>query len=63
MNRGWWLFALALAVAPLRGEDADRATYQSPYSVKFTFKEEELIGDLLKGRRADWKEHANVPFH
>ena len=43
-------------------QDADRANYKSPYQVNFTFKEEELIGDLLKGERADWKDHASVPF-
>lgn len=36
--------------------------YKSPYSVKFSFPEEELIGDLLKGPRSDWKDHATVPF-
>ena len=36
--------------------------YKSPYSVKFSLPEEELIGDLLKGPRSDWKDHASVPF-
>jgi cell wall-associated NlpC family hydrolase len=36
--------------------------YKSPYKVDFSFKEEELIGDLLKGPRADWKDHASVPY-
>jgi hypothetical protein len=30
--------------------------------VKFSFPEEELIGDLLQGPRSDWKDHASVPF-
>ncbi|MFN0079579.1 MAG: hypothetical protein ACKVY0_24205 [Prosthecobacter sp.] len=38
------------------------ADYQSPYKVEFTFKDEELIGDLLKGPRGDWKDEASVPF-
>lgn len=42
----------------LRAQDA----YKSPYTVKFSFPEEELIGDLLKGPRSDWKDHATVPF-
>lgn len=36
--------------------------YKSPYSVSFSFKEEELIGDLLKGPRSNWKDHASVPY-
>ncbi|MEZ5384029.1 MAG: NlpC/P60 family protein [Prosthecobacter sp.] len=36
--------------------------YQSPCSVTFSFPEEELIGDLLKGPRSDWKEHASVSY-
>lgn len=36
--------------------------YKSPYKVEFTFKDEELIGDLLKGPRADFKDEASVPF-
>lgn len=36
--------------------------YKSPYSVNFSFKEEELIGDLLKGPRGDWKDQADVPY-
>ncbi len=38
------------------------ADYKSPYKVDFTFKEEELIGDLLKGPRGDWKDEASVPY-
>jgi len=36
--------------------------YKSPYSVNFSFKDEELIGDLIKGPRGDWKDQADVPF-
>lgn len=43
-------------------QDAARAAYQSPYKVKFTFKEQDLIGDLLSGPRSDWKDQASVPF-
>jgi hypothetical protein len=35
--------------------------YRSPYEVKFTFPEEELIGDL-NGARGDWKNQARVPY-
>ncbi len=41
---------------------AARAAYQSPYTVEFSFSEEDLIGDLLSGPRADWKDQAAVPF-
>lgn len=50
-----FVFTLALAGAAL-AQDA----YKSPYSVKFSFPEEELIGDLLKGPRSDWKDYASV---
>lgn len=36
--------------------------YKSPYRVKFSFPEEELTGDLIKGPRSDWKNHATVPY-
>jgi hypothetical protein len=35
--------------------------YRSPYAVKFTFPEEELIGDL-RGPRGDWKSEARIPY-
>ena len=62
MKHHGWLLAFVLAATLLRAAEPDRPAYQSPYSVKFTFKEEELIGDLRKGSRADWKDTANVPF-
>lgn len=36
--------------------------YQSPYRVKFSFTDQELIGDLLTGPRGEWKEQSKVPF-
>ncbi len=50
------LFLLALSVA-----GQDRSAYKSPYSVQFSFPEQELIGDMTAGPRGDWKEHASVP--
>jgi cell wall-associated NlpC family hydrolase len=35
--------------------------YASPYSVKFTFELEDLIGDL-DGPRGHWKSEASIPF-
>jgi cell wall-associated NlpC family hydrolase len=35
--------------------------YHSPYSVKFSFPEKDLIGDLA-GPRGDWKKEATVPY-
>jgi NlpC/P60 family len=52
------VFTLLLLASSLLAQGA----YESPYTVKFSFKEEELIGDLLKGPRADWKDYASVPF-
>jgi hypothetical protein len=36
--------------------------YQSPYRVKFSFTDQELIGDVLTGPRGEWKEQSSVPF-
>lgn len=36
--------------------------YKSPYSVTFSFKEEDLIGDLIKGPRSNPQDYASVPF-
>jgi cell wall-associated NlpC family hydrolase len=41
---------------------AEPGAYKSPYSVKFSFPEEVIIGDLLKGPRSDWRDHATVNF-
>jgi cell wall-associated NlpC family hydrolase len=54
------LLPLILLTASAGAQDRDK--YKSPYSVKFSFKEEELIGDLLKGPRAHWKDYATVPY-
>lgn len=55
------LHVLILLMA-LTGVLQAQNAYKSPYSVKFSFKEEELIGDLIKGPRADWKDSATVSF-
>jgi len=59
-TRRAFILACCIAACPLLAEAANE--YRSPYSVKFTFKPEELIGDLLKGPRADWEDSAKVPF-
>ncbi len=51
-----------LCTSTLLADEPARASYKSPFKVTFTFKEEDLIGDLLKGPRADWKEQGSVPF-
>lgn len=57
------LLALScLAGVHLHAKEPDRAAYKSPYSVKFNFKDEELIGDLLQGPRSDWKDQSSTPF-
>ncbi len=53
------LFCLLLFSSAVSAQNA----YKSPYTVTFSFKEEELIGDLLKGPRSNWKDHASVPFN
>lgn len=49
-------------VLSLTGSLLAQNDYKSPYSVKFSFQEEELIGDLLQGPRSDWKDYATVPY-
>lgn len=56
-----FLLSLALSACTFAAEP-DRAAYKSPYKVGFTFRDEELLGDLLKGPRADWKAQSSVPF-
>ncbi|CAN5882455.1 hypothetical protein BH11VER1_BH11VER1_05310 [soil metagenome] len=41
---------------------AQAQAYQSPYRVKFSFSDQELIGDILTGPRGEWKEQSGVPF-
>jgi len=56
------MIARVLAIIALLADFAQAQNdYKSPYSVKFSFKEEELIGDLLKGPRGDWKDFATMP--
>jgi hypothetical protein len=58
------LLGLALLAPSLGAQTRPAATpaYESPYHVKFTWTDEELVPDLLRGPRADGKDHANVPF-
>ena len=37
--------------------------YVSPYSVRFTFPESELIGDILDGRRGEVREQSSLPYY
>lgn len=59
MRAGIRITALLCALVAARADD-DRAAYKSPYTVEFSFEPGELVGDLLKGRRADWKEQSSV---
>ena len=56
------LLVAFLTLSAALAADPARAAYKSPYKVAFTFRDEELIGDLLKGPRADWKNESSVPF-
>jgi len=53
---------LPLAIVALLSSVLTAADYQSPYKLEFTYPVEELIGDLLKGPRGDWKDEASVPY-
>ncbi len=55
------LFALLAILAPtIHALEPAAADYRSPATVAFSFSQEELTGDLLKGPRADWKDQAAV---
>ncbi|TDU80744.1 NlpC/P60 family protein [Prosthecobacter fusiformis] len=62
MKTATLLLTLLAIVTGLSAEEPDRKSYQSPYQVKFSFEESDLIGDLLTGPRSDWKDHASVPY-
>ena len=44
-------------------EAETQAKYQSPYWMEYTFPLEDLIGDILSGRRGDSKEESSIPFN
>jgi hypothetical protein len=46
----------------LTAKEPDRESYRSPYTVKFSFDEKDLVGDLMKGARSNWKDYASVPY-
>jgi len=56
------MFRIFVCLMALTGVLQAQKDYKSPYRVEFSFKEEELIGDLLKGPRSDWKDSATVSF-
>jgi len=53
------VYLSALAVA----DDRAKEDYRSPYAVHFTFPKAELIEDIEKGSRGDFREESQVPFH
>jgi len=62
MTRPLLFIAVCLPMLSAWGQAPDRTKYQSPYSVKFDFAEDALIGDLISGQRANWKEQSSVDF-
>jgi cell wall-associated NlpC family hydrolase len=62
------LLALLCLAAPAAAQNQDprpspaASAYQSPYRVKFTWTDEQLIPDLLRGPRANWKDYGRAPF-
>ena len=57
MKASHLFFVFTLCTSALSAAD-----YKSPYKVEFTFKQEDLMGDLLTGSRGDWKDEASVPY-
>lgn len=55
------LLTLALLVPTSADEAPKEKPYRSPYNVKYSIPEEDLIGDLLKGPRGDPREQSEVP--
>lgn len=56
------LHRLVVFAITLCGTTLCAADYTSPYKVEFTFKKDDLIGDLLQGPRGEWKDQASVPY-
>jgi len=54
--------SLLFFIVALSGFAQAQDAYKSPYSVTFSFQDEDLIGDLIKGPRADWQDHASVSY-
>ncbi len=57
------LFFICLSVVASQAalsQEADRAAYKSPYSVSLSFGAQDLLGDLMKGGRADPKEQSSA---
>ncbi|MEI6235119.1 MAG: NlpC/P60 family protein [Planctomycetota bacterium] len=62
-HRYYSLLLAYLLCAVLSGaESVDAAKYQSPYSIKFSYPLNELIGDIINGKRGDPKEQSSIPF-
>ena len=63
MSRLLVMVGLFLVVGlPARSEEVDRGDYKSPYSVALSFGVQDLLGDLMKGDRADPKEQSSASF-
>ncbi len=56
------LLGLAASAAAQSREARPAPAYESPYRVKFTWTDEQLIPDLLQGPRANWKDWGRAPF-
>jgi cell wall-associated NlpC family hydrolase len=56
------IIAIALPNAAAEPEKGKATTYQSPYSVKFTFPPKELTNDFQNGLRGDSREESTVPY-
>lgn len=54
------LLTLAFLLPTAADEAAKAKSYRSPYTVKFSESEEDLIGDILKGPRGDPHEESDV---
>ncbi|HEX4129377.1 MAG TPA: NlpC/P60 family protein [Pirellulales bacterium] len=64
--RGAWALAYWLLIVGgvSAGEQTGRttSTYQSPYSVQFTLPLDDLIGDLKRTIRGDYRQESSIPF-
>src|SRR5437016_812228 len=55
---------LALATGPTwcEPEKTQVERYRSPYSVKFTYSKDKLIGDITAGKRGDPRQQSTLSF-
>jgi hypothetical protein len=59
----WQAKGVSAAHDPDSPQKADSSSYRSPYTVKYSYSANSLIGDIIKGARGNPETESTVPFH